>query len=69
MDEQPRGVGWDIGGRVKKEGTYEYLWLIHGDAWQKPTQYFKAIMRQLKINKMFTKKRQGKYMQRSITQL
>ena len=69
VDEQPRGVGWEVGGRFKKEATYEYLWLIRGDAWQKPTQYFKAIMLQLKINKMFTKKRQGKYIQWSITQL
>ena len=25
-----------------------YLWLIHGDVWQKPTQYCKAIILQLK---------------------
>ena len=25
-----------------------YLWLIHVDAWQKPTQYYKAIILQLK---------------------
>ena len=32
--------GWDgvEGGKgFKKEGTY--LWLIHADIWQKPTQY------------------------------
>ena len=22
-----------------KDGTYVYLWLIHADVWQKPTQY------------------------------
>ena len=27
-----------------------YLWLIHVDVWQKPTQYYKAIILQLKIN-------------------
>ena len=27
------------------------LWLIHVDMWQKPTQYCKAIILQLKINK------------------
>ena len=43
---QPRGMGW--GGR---EGTYVYLWLIHVDVWQKPTQNCKAIILQLKINK------------------
>ena len=28
-----------------------YLWLIHVDVWQKPTQYCKVIIFQLKINK------------------
>ena len=42
---------WKERGRLKKEGTYVYLWLIHVDAWQKPTQYCKAIVLQLKINK------------------
>jgi len=28
------------------------LWLIHVDVWQKPTQYCKAIIPQLKINKL-----------------
>ena len=41
--------GWDgVGGG--REGTYVYLWLIHADVWQKPTQYCKAIILQLKIN-------------------
>ena len=31
-------MGWELGGRFKKEGTYIYLWLIHVDVWQKPTQ-------------------------------
>ena len=30
---------WKERGRLKKEGTYVYLWLIHVDVWQKPTQY------------------------------
>ena len=29
-----------MGRRFKKEGTY--LWLIHVDRWQKPTQYVKS---------------------------
>ena len=33
-----------------REGTYIYLGLIHVDTWQKPTQYCKAIIFQLKIN-------------------
>ena len=36
--------------RLRKEGTYVYLWLIH--EWQKPTHYCKAIILQLKINKL-----------------
>ena len=35
----------------KREGTDVHLWLIHIDEWQKPTQYGKAIILQLKINK------------------
>ena len=41
---------WEMGWRFKKEGTYVYLWLIHVDIWQKPTQYYKTIILQLKIN-------------------
>ena len=41
---------WEVTGRFKKEGTYMYLWLIHVGVWQKPTQYCKAIILQLKIN-------------------
>ena len=44
-------MGWEVGGRFKREGTYVYLWLIHVGAWQKPTQYCKAIILQLKIDK------------------
>ena len=39
-----------MGVRFKKEETYVYLWVIHVDVWQKPTQYCKAIILQLKIN-------------------
>ena len=40
-------MGWEIGGRVQREGTYSCLWLIHIDVWQKPTQYCKSIILQL----------------------
>ena len=43
-------VGWEMGGRLKREGTYVFLWLVHVDVWQKPIQYCKAIILQLKIN-------------------
>ena len=45
------GMGRDLGGRFKNEGTYVYLWLIHVDVWQKPIQCCKAIILQLKISK------------------
>ena len=45
--------GWEVGGRFKREGTYIYLWLIHVDGWQKPTQYCKAIILQLKTQYIF----------------
>ena len=42
------------GGREGQEGGD--LWLIHVDIWQKPTQYSKTTILQLKINKFFKKK-------------
>ena len=42
-------MGWEMGRRFKKEGTYVYLSLIHVYVWQKPTQHFKAIILELKI--------------------
>ena len=45
--------GWDrVGGRFKMEETYVCRWLTHVDVWQKPTQYCKAIILQLKIKKL-----------------
>ena len=43
---------WEAGGRLKSEGTYVYLWLFPVDVWQKPSQYCKAIILQLKMNKI-----------------
>ena len=39
-----------------KPQMYVDLLLIHVDIWQKPTQYCKAIILQLKINKFFKNK-------------
>ena len=41
--------GWKVGGRFKREGIYVYLWQIHVDIWQKPSQYCKVIILQLNI--------------------
>jgi len=43
---------WEGGGKFKKEWTYVYLWPIHVDIWQKPTQYCKAITLQLNFIKI-----------------
>jgi hypothetical protein len=53
-------MGWEVGGRFKRERTYVYLWLIHVNVWQKPTQYYKAIILQLKIKIFFLKKKEKK---------
>ena len=45
-------VGLQVRGRFTREGTYVHLQLIHVDMRQKPTQYCKAIMFQLKTNKL-----------------
>ena len=47
---QRAGVGWKVGGMSKTEGTHVSLWLMHVDVRQKPTQYCKTIILQLKIN-------------------
>ena len=60
---QPRGTGW--GGRWHRfsmGGTHVYPWLIHVDVWQKPSQYCKVIILQVKeinkkINLLICKKR------------
>ena len=49
------GMEWEVVGRFKREWTYVYLWMIHTDVWKKPTQYYKAIIPQLKVNKFFKK--------------
>ena len=44
-------MGREVGGKYKREGTCVHLWLIYVDVEQKPTEYCKAIILQLKINK------------------
>ena len=47
---QPRGLGWGGGGEkgIRDGETAVYLWLINADVWQKPSQYCKVIILQLK---------------------
>ena len=53
-------MGWEVEGRFKREGIYVCLRLIHAEVWQKPTQYCKAIILQLKID-TFLKRKQRTY--------
>ena len=46
---QARVLEW---GAIAFSRTYVYLWLIHVNVWQKPEQYCKAIILQLKLNKL-----------------
>ena len=40
---------WKVERRFKRRGTCVYIWLIHVDIWQKPTQHCKVIILQLEI--------------------
>ena len=40
-------MGWKVDGSLNREWTYVYLWLIHVNVWQKPTQDCKAIIQVL----------------------
>ena len=51
------GVGREVGQRLKREGTYARLWLIHVDVWQKSKQDCKAIILEFKINNFFLNER------------
>ena len=42
-----------MGERFQGEETYVYLWLIHVDAWQKPTKFGKSIILQFKTKYFF----------------
>ena len=49
-DNLEDGLGWEVGGKFKKEGTYVYLWLTHVSIRQKTTKCYKAIIFQLNNN-------------------
>ena len=49
-------MGWEVGGRLKREGTHVYPGLIHEDVWQEPAQSCKAIILQLKTETFTLKK-------------
>ena len=43
-----------MGGKLKGEGIYVYLWVIHVEVWQKTTKFCKAIILQFKKKKAET---------------
>ena len=45
--------------RFQREGTWVYLWLIHTDVGQRLMQYCKAVILQIKINKLKKKNEAG----------
>ena len=47
---QRNGMGWDVGGRFKKKGSYIYLCLNHADVWQKQHTIIKQLPFSLKKN-------------------
>ena len=47
-DNLERQVGREVGGGFRIRGTHVYLWTIHVGVWQKPSQYCKVIIHQLK---------------------
>ena len=47
---------------IKNLHRYLYLWLIHVDVWQKPTQHCKAIILQLKKSKQKKKNLHGTFL-------
>ena len=51
------GKGWEVRRGLTRERTYVYLQMSHVDIWQKPTQHYKAVILQLKINKFFKKEK------------
>ena len=42
-------MGREMGGRLKREGIYVCLWLIHVEVSQKTTEFCELIILQLKI--------------------
>ena len=53
--DNPEGWGEEGSGKgIQDGGTHVHLWVIHVDVWQKPPQYCKEIILQLKwINSIF----------------
>ena len=47
-DNLEDGVRREVRGGFRMEGIYVYLGPIHIDVWQKPSQYCKVIILQLK---------------------
>jgi len=41
-------MDWEVEGGSRGRLIHIFLWLIHVDVWQKPTEYCKAIILQLK---------------------
>ena len=52
--DNPEGWDGEGGGReIQDGGTHVHLWVIHVNIWQKPPQYCKEIILQLKLINFF----------------
>ena len=59
---QRDGVGKEVGGG-SGWGTHVHPWLFHVNVCQKPSQYYKVIILQLKLINFLNKKRERRLMQ------
>ena len=60
-------MGWEKEVGFRREGTYVYVWLIHVVVWQKPTQYCKAIILQLKYKNKERRKEKKNFNDYSVS--
>ena len=59
--------GWDgVGEGFRREAMHGCLWLIHADVWQRPTQYCKALILQLKKNRKKKRERERERVQAEL---
>ena len=58
-------MGWEVRERFKREGTYEYFWLIHADIWQK-SNYLPLKIKGKKKKKKKEKKQENYHKKENI---
>lgn len=51
------GMGREVHGRSKREGTCVRLWPVHADTWHRPSKCCKVSVLQLKVNGRYGRQR------------